>query len=60
MALVWNGVMPLTLENARFIPEEDRLCRLSELGETESETHFVLYCLRCDDFRNLLFGELFV
>lgn len=62
MAQLRTGILPLAIETGRFTqtPEEDRLCRLCELGEIESETHFVLYCPRYDDLRNLLFGKLFV
>ena len=62
VAQLRTGILPLALETGRFTqtPEEDRLCRLCELGEVENETHFVLYCPRYDDFRNVLFGELFV
>lgn len=49
---------PLTLETGRFniVPEEERLCALCDLGEIESEVHFVFSCPLYDDLRHVLFG----
>lgn len=40
------GILPLALEVSRFknIPQEQRLTGLCDLGEVESESHFLLQC----------------
>lgn len=60
IAQLRTGILPLTLETGRFvqIPEEERLCRLCELGEVESESIFLLYCTLYDEFRIPMF-EMF-
>lgn len=61
IAQLRTGILPLALETGRFTQtsEEDRLCGLCELGEVENEIHFVLYCPVYDDFRNVLFSDLY-
>lgn len=48
-----RGILPLALEASRFksIPEEQRLTGLCDLGEVESESHFLLQCPFCDGLR---------
>ena len=40
------GTLPLAVEVGRFkgIPEEDRICIMSDLGVVADEFHFDLYC----------------
>lgn len=51
------GILALALEVGWFksIQEEGRLCVLCDLGEVESETHFLLYCPLYDDLTELFF-----
>ncbi len=39
-------------------PEEDRLCLLCDLGDTENEIHFLFCCPVCDDLRDELFTKM--
>ncbi len=60
IAQLRTGILPLALEVGRFknIQEDNRLCELCELGETENESHFVLCCPFYDEIcsapRNVL------
>ena len=54
------GILPFNIEVGRFrgIPLEDRKCNLCELGEVESEYHFMLRCPFFSQKRNNFFQSL--
>ena len=47
----------LRIETGRR-PRKERVCVLCNSGEVENELHFILFCPKYDDLRNLLFSEL--
>ena len=54
-----SGILPLHIETGRYTGTEEsqRLCHLCELGEIESEIHFLLYCPFYNDLRKTLFDK---
>lgn len=38
---------------------DDRLCESCDSEEVEDETHFVLFCLYCDELRTSFLNEAF-
>lgn len=42
-----SGIYPLTFEADTFksVQEKNYLCDLFDLGEVESDSHFLLYCI---------------
>lgn len=56
----YTGILPFAIEVRRFknILEENRLCKLCNLGENEKESHFPLYCTNYDHLRELIFHEM--
>lgn len=59
VAQLRSGILPLAIEVGRFknIPEENRICEMCELDEVESESHFLLYCTKYDDLREVFYGQ---
>ena len=59
-AQIRSGTLPLALETGRFnaTPEEQRYCLFCELGEIENEVHFLFYCPKYDDMREILVTKM--
>lgn len=56
MAKIRSGTAPIRLETGRYerpvLPPQDRICRLCDVQECESEEHFLIRCSQYDDIRN--------
>ena len=61
-AQIRSGTLPLALETGRFnaTPEEERYCLFCELDEIENEVHFLFYCSKYDDIREILVNKMLV
>ena len=55
------GILPLRIETGRYIGEnpEGRLCKICQGGQTEDETHFLLYCAHYTELRNDLLSSVY-
>ena len=54
-----TGTLPLHIETGRFENKrvEERVCRICNNGEVETECHFVFHCSYYDDARNDFFSK---
>ena len=59
-AQIRSGTLPLALETGRFnaTPEEERYCMFCELGEIENEVHFLFYCPKYTDIREVFVNKM--
>ena len=56
------GLLHLRIETARFIrpriPPEERFCLICNNGEVEDESHFLLFCSKFEQMRQILFNKI--
>ena len=55
------GILPLREETGRHIgvKPEECLCKICQGGQTEDETHFLLYCAHYSELRNDLLSSVY-
>ena len=56
---IWYSSSGHEVGRFKNIPEENRVCEMCVLDEIESESHFLLYCTKYDDLREVLFHEIY-
>ena len=56
------GLLSLKIETDRYvrprIPPEERFCQMCNNGGVEDETHFLLFCSKFDNFRQILLNKV--